>query len=163
MRMNRTMRQLIETRMPEMVSATWSEITRNLSSKYPLPDALSKVLHSSFQQQDGCFFLSALLPGATTLSTEDFPDRTGYECFVNKLHIEDYAERDGIEIGLTFADHVIRRFQDKHPEECLRAILSVGGGNCVVRFHVIRPGEEWLAPNLEEYSEEGILVLQSRR
>ena len=40
-------------------------------------------------------------------------------------------------------------------------ILSYDGESCALRFHRIRKGESWLHEDLEEYSEEGVLVCEA--
>jgi len=40
-------------------------------------------------------------------------------------------------------------------------IVSYDGDCCAVRFHKIRAGQRWLAEDLEEYVDEGVLVFEA--
>ena len=61
-------------------------------SKDPLPYQLRAILSQGFTEQEDCVFLTAMLSGCRTVSQNSFPDKTGYECFVNHIHIEDLVD-----------------------------------------------------------------------
>lgn len=42
---------------------------------------------------------------------------------------------------------------------CFRVIVGCGDHDAVVRFHRVRPREEWLSDDLESYVDEAILVI----
>jgi len=79
----------------------------------------------------------------------DFPDRTKYECFVNHIHIEDYLQNGGLPplemlgrgmaLGRELKAQLLAHEGNKH----FRIIIAYQGASCTVRFHTIRPDEEW--------------------
>jgi hypothetical protein len=118
-----------------------------------LSPELSSVLSAGFVEDKGC----VLLASATRDSAFDraaTQDETGYECFINHVHVEnlgealEFARRLNNALSATFAaDFVV--------------IVSFDGRKATVRFHRLRAGQIWLNKDLEEYREEGIAVIGS--
>jgi hypothetical protein len=79
-------------------------------------------------------------------------DDTGYECFINHLHVEGSAE------ALEFARRLKGALAERFTEPFL-IIVSFDGHEAAVRFHKYRHVQMWLNNNLEAYVEEGIAVL----
>lgn len=52
-----------------------------------LPSSLSELVTPGFCEQDGCIFLISLRVRDTNVTMRDFPDKTGYECFVNSIQM----------------------------------------------------------------------------
>ena len=74
------------------MDALYDEIRQeNLDDPRALPQKLLMVLNGGFVEEDQCVFLSSLKK-RTPVKRIDFPDCTGYECFVNHIHVEDYLE-----------------------------------------------------------------------
>lgn len=97
-------------------------------------------------------------PSAESIK-QSFMDWTGFECFANKIHMEDFAPgMDAVEM-LGQAIGFSKLIEQKLPLPVLplRFIVSLdkfeGHDQCVFSFHVIRPAESWLAQNLEGYAE----------
>lgn len=102
----------------------------------------------------------------TKVSIDAFPDLTGYECFVNHVHIEDYIEsvcsqKELFKQGLSFATMLANELKLSFPNKPFWVILSVNKSSCNVRFHQLRKDERWLADNIEEYTKEAIMVLET--
>jgi len=93
------------------------------------------------------------------VSTEDFPDRTGYECFVNHIHLPYDGKRESLMACLACAEQVRGELERYTNGREFLIIVSVYADGCVVRFHECRPGESWLGGNLEAYTEEAILAI----
>jgi hypothetical protein len=95
----------------------------------------------------------------------DFPDRTGYECFANHIHIKDYIEHESPEYmvgqALALAVHLNERLSAVAPDSAFRFIIAADEAGCTLRFHTARIGEEWVASDLEKYAEEAIAVAES--
>ena len=97
----------------------------------------------------------------------NFPDLTGFECFVNHIHIEDQLDRpisnevallrQGIAFALETKSQLFSTFPRKH----FKVIVASTTDRCDVRVHLNRPGEEWLASDLDGYGKEAILVLET--
>jgi hypothetical protein len=104
---------------------------------------------------------------AKGIKPDNFPDLTGYECFVNHVHIEDYLR--GAELGsnallkqgILFAYKIIEEFSSSFPDKSFKVIVAINESGCALRFHLIRSGENWLSDDLEIYVQEAILVLET--
>jgi hypothetical protein len=96
-----------------------------------------------------------------------FHDPTNLECTANKISVGDLLDprwaRSAplllLTAGLVLTERLSRELT-AFPGR-FNIILSYDGDSCAVRFHRIRPGEAWLHEDLEEYSEEGVLVCEA--
>lgn len=153
------------------MEALHHEVTfRNLDDFKWLSKTLLGIVHSGFTRVDGCVILAerSNLTGNATL--KDFPDRTGYECFVNHLHVEDYLAEDAsitqpmlLGQGLALTYLLKEELSVFSAGENFRIIVSSDESSCSVRFHQIREGEEWLSRDLNSYTHEAILFLDTSR
>ena len=96
----------------------------------------------------------------------DFIDKTGYECFMNKINLEDYILKSGtlsvIHQGfltLLMITKLILEFKEL-PLSIYYLIFSINQDDkdinlhsYVLRFHKLRPGETWLQDDLNSYNE----------
>lgn len=127
-----------------------------------LSDELKSVAEEGFVASDGCFLLARLLQAQVNVKFGDFPDRTGYECYINSVHIDDYAKVDflGGGIGLLWA--LFQWWECNFQSDLvLNAIMSSDDMGAIIKFHVLRENESWVSNNLEKY-EDAILVIDSR-
>jgi hypothetical protein len=118
-----------------------------------LSPELSSILASGFVEEKGC----VLLASETHDSVFDraaHQDETGYECFINHVHIERLDE------ALEFARRLKKALVAAFVSDFV-VIVSFDGQKATVRFHRLRAGQTWLNDNLEEYREEGIAVIDS--
>jgi hypothetical protein len=138
MRINQSMREYLSN-----LQAYDSVLSRKLSS----------VLVAGFVEEEGCVLLAseAHNPVADRAATQD---ETGYECFVNHLHIKNLGE------ALEFARRLNRALAERFEVDFV-VIVSFDGREATVRFHKLRAGQTWLNENLEGYLEEGIAILDS--
>lgn len=95
----------------------------------------------------------------TNADPTDFIDRTGYEAFVNHAHLPYDGSRDSLQSCLSYLTTLQKGLAEFGRGRSFVLILSVSDDSCVVRFHQARPGEDWVAADLEGYLEEGVLVL----
>jgi hypothetical protein len=132
-----------------------------------LSERLSQLLAAGFTVLDAAIVFTSLRKIADSVLAENFPDLTGFECFVNHVHVED--ELDGpidsrtalLKQAIAFAVATRNQLRSLFPGEAFRVIVAATASGCGVRFHVVRPREEWLAGDLDGYGEEAILVLDS--
>jgi len=96
---------------------------------------------------------------AKSVTINDFPDRTGFECFVNHVHMPYDGSRTSLLASLQYAKNLQSRLAALDQGRTFLVIVSISDDNCVVRFHQCRKGEQWLADDLEGYAEEAVLVL----
>jgi hypothetical protein len=112
-----------------------------------LPRPIQQVLESGIDASQGCVLLTSLRRRSPGVDLSDFPDRTGLECYVNKLSIEDYVSGSAsskVAVSLKYLRSLAQSLQRRFPKRDFRFILTVDGKHCTVRFHVVREGEEFL-------------------
>lgn len=101
-------------------------------------------------------------PNWKALPRRPLMDLTGYEAFVNHLHLDslilDEADTPHLQLklALMLGQQLATRLGDDNP---VTVIVSVNGANATVRMHKTRPDERWVADDLEGY-EEGILTIE---
>jgi len=116
-----------------------------------LSPELSAALASGFVEENGCVLLTSEAR-ASVVTRDAGQDDTGYECFINHLHVKSLAE--AVEFARRLKECLAARFSDDFV-----VIVSFDGREAIVRFHKNRAGQRWLDSNLEGYLEEGIAVL----
>jgi len=134
----------------------------------PLAPELRRLLEPGILSLDGCWLLASQLPAGAPGMRAQFPDRTGYEAFVNHIHVAD-ALGEGGERSPSFALGQAMAFG-----LALEALVAVHGSfqivvaadmdspaDCNVRFYKLRSGEVWIEDDLEGYAHEGILVIET--
>jgi len=121
-----------------------------------LPNHLSTILKSGLIEKDGCVFIRALISKCSTINQNDFPDKTGYECFVNHIHIEEVEIEKTIKIAVKFFANLKNIIKNFGIDNSVRGIISVNETDLTVSFHLLHPNERWLAEDLDGYKEECI-------
>ena len=156
MRMNSRMRALLT-----------DDQLRAQAVRNGLPSSFRSLLDAGIHVHEGIWGFRAMERRRTNITRAMFPDATGYECLLNKLHIEDYLdtveEQPPVESQLAHGLRFIQLLQQQLPrEEQFTLVLSCDDERCVMRFHKTRPGEKWLAEDLEAYPEEAILEVSNQ-
>ena len=102
------------------------ELLDALDSSCPpsLPAALLALISDGFVTQEGCSFLRGLYMLKGNASPSMFPDETGYECFVNHVHIDHGSAAEPLPLAMVFADGIGRAWLSSGSMESLRAIVS---------------------------------------
>lgn len=153
MRMNENMRRSIGGRNP----ADFTNGTK-------LNQKLSRLLTAGFSDLRGAIVFTAMRNVAEAVKPENFSDLTGFECFVNHIHVEDHLDGSDqallLKQSITFGLAVEKQLRSAFPDKDFRVIVAAAAKGCGVRFHLVRSGEEWLASNLDGYRGEAILVLE---
>ena len=111
-----------------------------------------------FDYVDGSVLLKQEFQGTRHVKASDFPDRTGYESFINHVHLRFDQTRESLVSCLRYALALQTGLARLQPRRHFQIIVAVGEDDCTVRFHELRIGESWVAENLEGYSE-AVLVL----
>jgi len=118
-----------------------------------LSPELSSILASGFVEEKGCVLLASE-EHDSAFDRAATHDETGYECFINHVHVERLGE------ALEFARRLKKALAASFAGDFV-VIVSLDGQKATVRFHRLRAGQTWLNDNLEEYREEGIAVIDS--
>jgi hypothetical protein len=109
----------------------------------------------------------------------DGPDLTAWECATSSLHLDDMVPvhvaslEDGEPVindvdqvlmlrhGLGFALEVVRLVRGLLEPVAVRCIVGANSTNGTFRFHCARRGESWLAPDVDTYSLDKLVVVDS--
>lgn len=150
------------------MEALYDEIQEDhLDDPKALPQKLVKLLEEGFVEEDECVFLARLRQEAP-VQRLDFADRTGYECFVNHVHLEDYLENGGLpplELlgrGIAFARELLQRLSRLHGTKEFRVIVASDGHTSTVRFHTIRSDQQWVSKGTNGLREEALAILETK-
>jgi hypothetical protein len=143
--MNESMRRLLTDAAPGVV-----------------PAQLSTALEAGLADVDGCLLLESQRE-LVHASLEQFQDRTGYEAFVNHLHldVEGADPRESARAGLAAVmelSELVEAFPDAGPVQVVLSVDLDDPRSITVRFHRRRAGEAWLSADLEGFLTEAILV-----
>lgn len=126
--------------------------------KHPvnIPINLENIIQEGILEQNGCILFKYLYKKQKIDESKNFPDKTGYECFINKIYIDDFSETP-FPVAISVALEVIKKL----PQYNIRNIISQDDLSCTFRFHLIRNDEIWLKEDLNIYMEESILIIDS--
>ncbi|WP_256576907.1 MULTISPECIES: hypothetical protein [unclassified Pseudomonas] len=124
-----------------------------------LEGELGRIARSGFVERDGCIFIAALNP-QSHMNLDSFPDRTGYECFVNSVHIDDYVSADFLATAIFWLSLVLDQWNKSALPGVLQGSVSNDEFGATVKVHVLRPDESWLSDDLEGY-EQAVLTINS--
>jgi hypothetical protein len=157
-------------RMSKTFAARWAD--ENLDSAIDaieLRPRLRALIEAPFVRRAGALLLEPLVANAT--DAEAFPDRTGYEAFINKVHVDDLVEaRDTnreqlgelIRQGAKAAVELSRRLEG---EGQFRVLLSLDPDlpGATLRFFGRREAEAWGGDDPDAFRLEEILMIDTGR
>jgi len=133
-----------------------------------LDPGLQAIVSRGLSEHDGCWLLTELFHPESSTPRSAFPDDTGYEAFINHVHLDDVIDVASGELskhllkqGIAYA-HALRELAT--PAGAFRIVLSVEATeplNLGVRILRRRPGEGWLSNDLEQYREHAVLVIDT--
>jgi hypothetical protein len=122
-----------------------------------LASALRAVVNEGLAYSEGCVLLKSQLRLTQPNVRKRFQNETGYECFVNHIHLEDIlASADAcvlLEQALVFADELAALKSNAGISEALEYIIICNENEANVRFHALRAEQSWLSDDLETYGE----------
>ncbi|MDH4610373.1 hypothetical protein [Pseudomonas sp. BN102] len=125
-----------------------------------IPTALVEILKEGFIIKGECVVLAALAKMCGSVSLADFPDKTGYESFVNSIHIDDYVESEFLHRAISFSRALIDIWKVSGIDGDIRVIICGDELGAVIKFHFVREGEDWVSSDLELY-EDAVMVVDS--
>jgi hypothetical protein len=155
-------------KLNERMEILYQEVrAENLDDPGELSQKLIRLANSPLVEEEGCVFLSALRKNAGDMKLADFPDRTAYECYVNHIHVEQYLENGSLVAlvilgrGLALARQLRDRLATWNGRRHFRVIVTFHHAGCTVRFHAIRPDEEFNDKELNGLEEVAVAVLET--
>lgn len=122
-----------------------------------LPADLASIADGGFYEKEGCEFLCYFKDMRTNVDLGSFEDKTGYECFINSIHIDDYVEVQWLGTALQFVDRLLGSWVRLPRSEILQVVLTSDELGATVKAHILRHGESWVSDDLEGY-ESPVLV-----
>ena len=128
-----------------------------------LDGRLSAVLDEGFEEVAGCVVLRRFADSSRRTSPTDHGDETGFEAFINHLHIEDVLDAatsvsELLTQTMAFAVCLGEQLVVAYPATRFEIIISVGD-SYTVRFTTARPDQpSWLADDLEGYQVEAVMA-----
>ena len=125
-----------------------------------LAPELQGFLIAGFVEINGCFLIKSLKELCLTISEENFPDKTGFECFVNSVHVDDFVASDYLANAILFVDAAFQEWRNGSLNSILQAIVCKDEFGALVKLHLCRIGESWVGRNLEGY-EDAMFVADS--
>jgi hypothetical protein len=96
------------------------------------------------------------------IAVEDYQDKTGYECFINHVHIPCKNGKRALLSALGYIFGLRKSLEKQFPDRVFVIIASFSDGECTVRFHQFRNNEQWLTGDLEGYKLDAIFEIMSR-
>jgi len=126
-------------------------------SRLPLDAKLDTIASDGIVAIDGCYLLRTEAEKSTNATISDFPDETGYECFINHIHIDDYMSEDLVNQSVGYASKVLRMWNEQKLDGELISTIGLTKNECtnrdeaVVRFYHKRQNESWLSDDLDVY------------
>jgi len=136
-------------------------IFKQISENKKLNDNLNHLLLEGFLFYEDCCFLTTLYKQQNHINKSDFIDKTGYECFINSVHIDDYVEKDLFEQVILFSIKLIELWNNQNNKLILNMILSETDFGFNLKFHVYRENERWINENEICKFEEAIIIFNT--
>lgn len=138
-------------------------LIKKAASNYKLNSALLELLSEGFIIQKGRYFLKFLHEHQSHINESDFTDDTGYECFINSIHFDDYVDNDVFEQALLFSENLIKVWNAQNNGLVLMLVLSETDFGFNLKFHLYREEENWINENDIDKFEEALIVFNSCR
>lgn len=136
------------------------ELLKEVDLEVSLNSSLQDIVGHGFEDKEDCYFMAALFRGSTNVTRDSFQDATGYECFINSLHIEDYGSEDPLSQAIKFVEKIFYIWNIHQKNIVLAAIISSDEFSVVTKFHVKRAGENWINEDVNNY-EDPIMFISS--
>src|ERR1700730_404830 len=110
---------------------------------------------------DDCVLLKDQWEPNKHVTIESCFDKTGFECFINHVHLPFDGTNENLNSCLEYAAELKEALTPLTPGRQFRVIVALSEDNasgCTVRFHQIRSGENWIDDDLQGYKSEAISV-----
>jgi hypothetical protein len=141
-----------------------SALLQEAGLRWPLVRAVPSQLPTLEIFEDCVLLKEQWAPNRHHVKIADFPDRTGFECFINHVHFPFDGTNETITPCLGYAAALQEALMSLTEDRQFRVIVSLSEDDAfpkyagTVRFHQIRLGENWVDDDLEGYKSEATLV-----
>lgn len=122
---------------------------------------LESILAKGFTKINDCNFLASLHELQNHMSLDNFEDKTGYEVFVNSVHIDDYVKSDYFEQSILFLSQLINKWKSYNSLDKLKILVTETEFGYNIKFHTERENEMWFNEEGINNITEGILIFNT--
>ena len=138
-----------------------STLLQKMNVTWPVEPPTS-VKTPAFEIVEDCVLLQNNWIHNQHIKIADFPDKTGFECFINQDHFTFDRTRNSLKSCLERAAVLQQGLLSFAKSRRFRMIVSISDEDpdCNIRFHQVRSGESWLSNDLEGYNSEAVLVFE---
>lgn len=140
-------------------------VDANLAVVSKLSNKATELAISEIIADGSCFIFAKFADTKARVQKVNLHDDTGIECFVNHVHLNDYQEfantADALLTGLQYTSLLHNNLRDAFSNTHFRTILIVSGREVHIRFHKVREGQDWLVADLDTYTDDAILELET--
>jgi hypothetical protein len=127
--------------------------------RWPLAAKCSEQLPNLGIFEDCVLLSEQWEPNKHHVKIADLPDKTGFECFINHVHLRFDGTRQTLIPCLEHAEALQKALLPFTGDRQFRVIVALADDDdCTVHFHQIRQGENWISQDLEGYKSEAMLV-----
>ena len=129
-----------------------------------LPGNLREFVDDGFFVDRNCIIFRRFAESAKPRKVEEYGDRTGFEGFINHIHLEDYPNRWNIRKVIGFSYYVAEIFyRDINCGDPV-SVINKDGGHYIFRLYLSRNDEpSFLHGNLDEYNDSPLLSIKHVR
>lgn len=145
---------MIQYRINNKMQALMKNNSIRVDVKEKMSASLKRLIEGDIVIIDDCYYFER----ESMRFDERFIDKTGNECFCNRLIIE-FENRNRekglmfyLKQGIAFSNSVARKLENLN-ENFTLMLMIFDKTSIVFRFHKTRVGEEWLIPDIEQYIE----------
>jgi hypothetical protein len=160
----------MNTRMREI--AKNADLRDTILAIHQLPEFLQTVIERGWIKDPNGALLLAALDAVAHPAADRFTNLTFYEASVNHLHIPDTSSYMGahdkqirsVRVAYSFCYHLISKDKDVSSSgRDLIAVIAVGNGDngTSARIYTKRSGESWIDNDLENYTYEAVMTIES--
>ena len=156
-------------RMSQGFEARWRmERLDELLPQVALQSCLRALVHAPFVREADCLLLEPFVVQTTGAAAP--ADRTGYEAFINEVHVESFLDDPDVvgPEGLTTliqqgARAAVELSERLEREGAYRVLLSLDTEtpSIILRFFGLREGEPWGLSDPDEYQIEDVLMIDT--
>ena len=119
---------------------------------------LKEIITDGFVNINECYFIKSLYNLQSHINELDFQDKTGYECFINSIHVDDYVEKDFLLHSILLSDLILKLWNDLKNNLILNVIISETDFGYNLKCHIKRVNEVWIDMQQIENFDDAIML-----
>ena len=137
-----------------------SALLQRAGLRWPVAAHVVPVQLPTLEMFEDCVLLKSEWERNRHVKITNLPDKTGFECFINHIHLPFAGTNESLISCLDYAATLQEALMPVTQDRQFRVIVSLSEDDraCSVRFLQIRPGENSMSEDLEGYKSEAILV-----